>query len=223
MKYRLAIFDFDGTLVSSLESITECMTTALNAFGYAVPSPEEVRRTVGLTLEESVSILTKRKVPVAQLPEVVKFYRQLHETKGVASVRLFDGAGKLLEQLPSHGLKSVLVSNKGRRGLNQILERLKIWAFFDLTLSAEDVECNKPDPQLYARYIAPHFADIAKQQSIVVGDTETDLQFARAAGLASCWVRYGYGDPAKCHKLKPDHEVDNLEELNNVLRGGKAK
>jgi len=221
-KYQLAIFDFDGTLVSSLESITECMTTALHAFGFPLPSPEEVRRTVGLTLEDSVSILTKRKVSAAQLPEVVKFYRGLHETKGPASVRLFDGAGKLLEQLPSRGIQSVLVSNKGRNALNQILERLKIWAFFDLTLSAEDADCNKPDPKLFTRYVAPHFAEIPKEHTIVIGDSETDIQFAKAAGLASCWVRYGYGDPGKCHKLKPDYEVDNVEELHNLLRAGKA-
>jgi phosphoglycolate phosphatase len=219
MKYRLAIFDFDGTLVSSLDAIAECMSDALTAFGYRAPSRDEVRTTVGLTLEESVAILTKRKASAAQLTEIVKFYREQHETKGAALVRLFDGATKLLERLPAHGIKSVLVSNKGRKALNQILERLKIWAFFDLSLSAEDVDCNKPDPKLFTRYIAPQFADIAKAETIMIGDTALDIQFAKAAGLASCWVRYGYGDPAKCQKLKPDHTVANLHELEDVLRG----
>ena len=220
MKYQLAIFDFDGTLVSSLQAITECMGAALMAFGYQAPSREEVRATAGLTLEESVSILTKRKVPAAQLAEIVTLYRDEHETKGVASVRLFDGAAKLLEQQPALGIKSVLVSNKGRKGLNQILERLKIWAFFDLTLSAEDIDCSKPDPKLFTRYIAPQFADIPKAATVVIGDSETDIQFAKAAGLASGWVRYGYGDAKKCQELKPDHEVGDCNELKDVLRGG---
>jgi phosphoglycolate phosphatase len=61
MKYRLAIFDFDGTLASSLDGICECMTEALTTFGYRAPTREEVRTTVGLTLEESVQILTKKR------------------------------------------------------------------------------------------------------------------------------------------------------------------
>lgn len=222
MNYRLAIFDLDGTLASSLDAIADCMTDALVAFGVPPPSRDAVRATVGLTLEDSITRLTNGRLARHQLPQAVEFYRELHETKGLALVRLFDGAGKLLEELPSHGLKSVLVSNKGRRALDQLLERLKIWAFFDLTLSAEDADCHKPDPKLFAKHIAPHFAEIPKQEILVVGDTETDIKFAKAAGLASCWVKYGYGDAAKCGKLKPDHEVADIRELRYALWGGKT-
>ncbi len=51
MKYRLAIFDFDGTLASSLDGISACMTDALTAYGYAAPSLDEVRATVGRLLQ----------------------------------------------------------------------------------------------------------------------------------------------------------------------------
>jgi phosphoglycolate phosphatase-like HAD superfamily hydrolase len=157
MKYRLAIFDFDGTLGSSLDGISACMTDLFTAFGYPAPTLDEVKATVGLTLEDSVRILTKRRMTEAQLHAVVKFYRELHDAKAGPSIKLFDGAAKLLELLPSHGIKSVPISNKGRKALAHLLERLRIWAFFDLTLSAEDVAHNKPKPELYSRYIAPHF------------------------------------------------------------------
>lgn len=220
MKYRLAIFDFDGTLASSVEGITACMTATLTAFGYAAPSLEEVKATVGLTLEDSVRILTKRKVPSAQLPAVVKLYRDLHDAKGAPSIKLFDGAVSLLEKLPSHGIKSVLVSNKGRKSLEHLLEKLRIWAFFDLMLSAEDVEHQKPAPELYSRHIAPQFAKIPQSETLVIGDGEIDIRFAKVAGLSSCWARYGYGDAAKCRALHPDYEIGNLEELRDILRAG---
>jgi len=219
MKYRLAIFDLDGTLASSLDSIAECMAAAISAFGFSPPSREEVRATVGLTAEESVAILTKGKVSRTTLPQIVRFYRDLHETDGNASIRLFPGTAKLLEELPSVGTKGVLVSNKGRKALAELLERLKIWAFFDLTLSADDVDCTKPDPKLFTKHIAPHFPDIGKRETIVIGDTETDIHFARAAGLVSCWAKYGYGDAVRCHKLKPDFEVGEIAALRAVLRG----
>lgn len=222
MKYRLAIFDLDGTLASSLDAIAECMAGAFVAFGLCPPSKETVRATVGLTLEESIQSLTKGQVARSQLPLLAKIYREAHEVQAFASIRLFDGAGKLLEGLPSAGIRSALVSNKGRKALDQLLERLKIWAFFDLTLSAQDADCQKPDAKLFAKYIAPHFAEISKQEILVVGDTATDIKFAKAAGLASCWVKYGYGDPAECVKLKPDHEAADIRELRHVLRIGGA-
>src|SRR5271163_4096270 len=109
MKYRLAIFDFDGTLASTLGVISESLSETFASFGYDAPSLEEVKATVGLTLEDSVRILTKRRVSDAQLPSMVNLYRELHDARAALSVRLFDGAMRLLEELPSHGIKSALV------------------------------------------------------------------------------------------------------------------
>ena len=221
MKYRLAIFDFDGTLASSLDSIHTCMCEALPAFGIRAPSREDVRATVGLTLEESVNILADGNVSTSQIHEVVEEYRRIHDAKGAAGVKLFDGAGNLLQELACHNIKSVLVSNKGRKGLSTLLDQLRIRAFFDLILGAEDVARNKPDPRLFTQDIAPHFDGIPKKETLVIGDTDVDIRFAKAAGLASCWASYGYGDEAKCRKLRPDYEVANLKELRNILRAGR--
>jgi phosphoglycolate phosphatase len=176
---------------------------------------------VGLTLEDSVRILTKRRESDAQIAAVVKLYRELHDTKAASSIKLFDGVVELLEELPSHGIKSALVSNKGRKGLDQLLERFRIWAFFDLVLSAEDVRFNKPKRELYTKHIAPHFAAIQASDTIVIGDAEVDLRFARAAGLACCWARYGYGDEAQCRAMHPDYEIGKIGELRDILRGGR--
>jgi phosphoglycolate phosphatase len=219
-KYRLAIFDFDGTLASSLDGISECMTDVLARHSYRVPSFGEVKATVGLTLKESERILTKRRVEEAQLPAIVKLYRELHDRKAGPAIELFDGVVKLLEELPSHGIKSVLVSNKGRKALEQLLERLEIWALFDLTWSAEEVEHNKPKPKLYSRHIAPQFGKIPSSETMLIGDSEIDIRFAKAAGLASCWGRYGCGEAAKCRALHPDFEIGNRKELRDILRGG---
>ena len=196
------------------------MKDVLPAYGHPAPSLDEVRATVGLTLEDSVRILTNRRVSEAQLPAIVKLYRELHDTKAASSIKLFDGVVKLLEELPSHGIKSALVSNKGRKGLDQLLERLRIWAFFDLVLSAEDVEFNKPKPELYSRYIGPHFPNTPRSDTIVIGDAEIDIRFAKAAGLVCCWASYGYGDEAKCRALHPEYEIGNIKELRDILRGG---
>ena len=63
MKYRLAIFDFDGTLTSSLDGINTCRSDALTTFGYRAPALDDVRATGGLRLEESVQIFYKTARP----------------------------------------------------------------------------------------------------------------------------------------------------------------
>lgn len=196
------------------------MTDVLTAFGYRAPSIEEVKATIGFTLEDSVRMLTKQRVPEVQIPAIVKLYRELHDTMAEPSVKLFDGVTTLLEELPSHGIQSVLVSNKGRNGLDRLLERLRIWAFFDLVLSAEDVEHHKPNPELYLRHIVPEFAKIGRTETLVIGDAEIDIRFAKSAGLSSCWAKYGYGDAAKCRALHPDYEFGQVKELRNILCGG---
>lgn len=210
MKYRLAIFDLDGTLVSFHENIYTCIVDALFAFGYPAPSHEEVKATIGLTLEDSLAVLIKDYVPREQLPPIVEFYRRLHEAKAAPRVRLFDGVVPLLEELPTRQIKSVVVGGRSRAALAETLEQLRIWAFFDLTLSAEDVTQQKPDPALYKRHVAPRFPEIGRAETLVVGDTEIDIRFAKAAGLSSCWASYGYGDADKCRALRPDHEIAQI-------------
>jgi phosphoglycolate phosphatase len=220
MKYRLAIFDLDGTLASSLDAIAECMSVSLATFGFAAPSREEVRATVGLSLEESARILSKGKASPAVIAQIVQLYQKFHEGDGAASIRLFDGTARLLENLPSYGVRSVLVSNTARKAMKQLLEHLRIWAFFDLTLSATDTEYSKPDPMLYTNSIAPNFAQIGREATLVIGDTETDITFAKAVRVDCCWAAYGYGDARRCRKLKPNYEAGSVNELGAILQGG---
>jgi phosphoglycolate phosphatase len=89
-----------------------------------------------------------------------------------------------------------------------------------LTLSAEDVVFNKPSPEPCTKHIAPHFAKISKAETVVIGDTEVDIRFAKGAGLASCRAKYGYGDAGRCHGLRPDYEIGELRDLRDILRVG---
>jgi phosphoglycolate phosphatase len=219
MKYRLAIFDFDGTLGSSLEGIHECMSSTLIAYGYPAPTPEAVRSTLSLTLEESIRTLTGGRAPEEQIAAIAQLYSGLFQKKATERVALFDGARRLLEAVSEQGTKLVVVSNEGRAALEKVLDRLKIWFVLDLVLSADDVKYNKPAPELYTIHIAPRFSEIAAKETLVIGDTEADIQFAKAAKVASCWASYGYGDPAKCRALKPNYEIGRITDLIGVLQG----
>src|SRR5713226_8935707 len=151
-RIKLIIFDFDGTLASSLEGITACMGKALQLFGYQRPSADKVRATIGLTLEDSIRKLTKWACPESDIPLVVRTYRNLYDIEGARLTTLFDGATETLTAVKAAGIKTVLVTNKGKAALVQLLGQLKISEYFDLTLSADCVQHHKPSGALYTAH-----------------------------------------------------------------------
>lgn len=217
MAIRAVIWDFDGTLASSLEGIAAAMREALLTFGFPAPAMEQVRATIGLTLEESMRRLTDGKSSEEQIPQLVAKYRSLHATKAAPLTALFPGARAVLGALKDRGILSIVVSNKGRLGLQQLIEQLEIGAEITIALSAEDILYHKPDGRLYTQRIAPLLRDVGPEEVLMIGDTESDIRFAQAVGLKVCWAKYGYGDPSACHALQPTHTIESVGEVVAVL------
>jgi len=136
------------------------MRETLTHYNFADPTLQQVRNTIGLTLEESMHRLTQGLCEEPLTSEMVKFYRALHTTKAAPHTRLFDGAIPTLAELRARNIFIILVSNKGRAGLHQLIAQLKIADYIDIVLSAEDVAHRKPDaPPLHRPHRAladPH-------------------------------------------------------------------
>ena len=213
MPIKTIILDFDGTLASSLEGIWTCMRETLLHYNFAAPTPQQVRTTIGLTLEESMHRLTEGRCKEPLTSEMVKHYRTLHTAKAAPLTRLFDGAIPTLTELRRSNIFTILVSNKGRAGLHQLIAQLKIADYIDIILSAEDTTHRKPDARLYTDHIAPLLPLTPDSQTLVVGDTETDILFAKNANLLSCWATYGYGNTERCKAISPDFELQKLTDL----------
>jgi phosphoglycolate phosphatase len=217
MSISTVILDFDGTLASSLEGIHECFQEALSGFGYAPPSLEAVRQTVGLMLEESVRRLTEDHCDGARLGEVVDRYRALYTEKGRAMATLFPGAKDALTAIREMGVRIVLASNKSHKGLLQLAKHLGIDACVDMTLGVDNQSFRKPDPRLYTESIAPRLPTPHGRQVLVVGDTESDILFAKNAGLRSCWASYGYGNEFACKALVPEFILPDIAQLPGLI------
>jgi phosphoglycolate phosphatase len=218
MSLTTVISDFDGTLASSLEGIHACFQEALASFGYARPSLAEVRRTVGLTLEESGSILTNGQCDGAKLGEVADCYRALYTKKGRAMATLFPGAKETLTAVREMGIRTVLVSNKSHKALCRLAEHLGIDAIVNMMLGVDETSSRKPDARLFTETISPRLAGPQPGRVLIVGDTESDLLFAKNAGLRSCWASYGYGDEAACKALAPEFILPDIAQLPGLIQ-----
>jgi phosphoglycolate phosphatase len=169
-------------------------------------------RAFGLTLEESIRQLTGDR-PDVDIAAIARRYRELHVSVAAPAIELFTGVGGTLASLHAAGLRLVVVSQKARRGLVQLLTQLDVDRYFDLVLASDDVDAPKPQAALFERHIAPRYPHLTPDRMLVVGDTATDLQFASNIGAGSCWAEYGYGDARRCPALAPAYTIADITEL----------
>lgn len=202
MRYDLALFDFDGTLCDSSEGIVLGMALTFASFGLAAPSPEAVRRVIGLRIEECFHALVPG-LDQAELPRWIEAYREHYHSQGQLLNRLFPGAREMLVEVRDAGLAVGIVSNKGQHGLEYALDSLGLAGFCDLVAGARSGGPRKPDPAFYTEFVVPAFPRVPRQRVVLLGDTATDLLFARNLGLDASFAAWGYGDRQACLALVP--------------------
>jgi phosphoglycolate phosphatase len=191
---RLAIFDCDGTLVDSGQTIFLALSASLTKHGLSVPPQRECRRVIGLSLVEAMA----RLVPQAEerqlerLAEDYKAHFAAMRSAGQVHEPLYDGVLELLDRLESDGWLLAVATGKSDRGLRHCLDLHGIHARF-LSLQTGDRHPSKPHPSMVEQAIAD--AGASPQTSIVVGDTSFDMAMAVAAGSSGIGAGWGYHDP----------------------------
>lgn len=213
--FDLVVFDFDGTLADSAGGIAACMRAAFESCGLQPPTPEEVRRRIGLNLEEAIRQLIRDRRDV-DIDAVAVRYRELHSSVASPATGLFPGAGEMLSTLDAAGITLAIVSQKARRSLAQVLSQFAIGRCFDLVLGSDDVTAAKPRAALYERHIIPVCGDPARDRVLVVGDTDIDLRFASNIGARGCWARYGYGHYGSCRALNPAYTIADVTAVTSI-------
>lgn len=216
----LVVLDYDGTLCATRGAIVDAIMRIFDLHRIARPDDERIAAIVGTG---------------AALPEVVRLvhpaghaltddevdcwtreYRQLYAEHSAASVRAFPGVRETLERLAGN-VDIVVMSNKGAEAVNASLEALGLRAFIDAVIADENDQARKPNPRVFTERIVRHFAGARPGRTLVVGDTEVDLLFAKNARLKSCWAEYGYGCPIRCGEVGFDYRIAAFAEVAEVL------
>lgn len=218
MKYALVIFDFDGTLCSSRLDGLQSIKMAYQTVGKVIPSDEVMNKAVnqGAPDYELIKLLSPEIDEVYQQKLLLE-YQRINSQAGHEKAFLFPGVIKLLNQLKSIDIPRVIVSNKYTPELKQAIEKFNLNNYVTDFVGITFDSFVKPDRQVFEQYIKPKFPNISPSEILVVGDTITDLMFARNIEADACWVSYGDGDPTVCKALTPQYIVDNLDELNDIL------
>lgn len=216
-RYRLVLFDFDGTLAITDRAIVACMQQTFQVFDIPSPGETEIKATIGFSLGEAFQLLSRAITP-EQIPEWIRTYRSFYPQIDAAISVLFPGVKSLLQTSEAEGLKLVVVSNKYHKVLHAALDRFGIRSLVQLAIGADQINPSKPDPALFYKLIQPFFLDISPPEVLVVGDTAVDLQFAGNSGLDCCWTTYGYGNRQQCLALQPNFVIGDILQLSSILQ-----
>ena len=213
---RLVIFDVDGTLSDSLGEIVGAMEAAFGAEHMTVPDRDRIMGIIGLSLEEAMPQLAQE-APASTHARLVAGYKAAYQKQRLAAgpdhSPLFPGMRDLVERLAAEPETLLAVATgKSRRGLEALLDTHGLRPFFQSIQVADD-HPSKPHPSMVMTALAETGVDASR--AVMIGDTSYDLEMARAAGVPSIGVAWGY-HPA--HQLaQADVVVDTPADLARAI------
>lgn len=216
MSYKLLVFDWDGTLMDSEAQIIGCMQAAFMDLDKQPPRAEEIREIIGLGLREAVMRLD----PLAEeelIDALFQRYRHHFFSDPEPAAALFPGVETTLEGLQQAGYLMAVATGKGRRGLDMVLEKTGLSAYFVATRCADET-FSKPHPEMLLQLL--DFAGVQPDQAVMIGDTEYDLQMAQNAGTHAIAVSYGVHAIERLMQFRPRACLNRIDELPAALAGG---
>lgn len=211
---KAAIFDWDGTVVDSVEHITDCLHHASTSIGFPALEREAYRDIIGLGLVEAL----RRLYPGISKDEMAAMrdaYSTHFMATSAANQRVFPGMTEIFQDLHSSGRHCAVATGKSRRGLNLALTASQLEPWFHVTRCADETR-SKPDPTMLME-ILTHL-QLEPADAIMIGDTSYDLQMAHAIGMPAIGVRWGVHSDNVMAPFKPVAIVSTVDELSELLR-----
>lgn len=208
--FDLVIFDWDGTLMDTVGKIVSCMQNVAQELMLPIPSEQEVRDVIGLSLPQIMPILF---ADHQNHQQIIDCYRRHHLASELLTP-LFDGVELLIRNLFDAGYHLAIATGKGRQGLDNVLALTGLGDYFHATRCADDAQ-SKPHPEMLYSLLA-HF-DVTADRAIMIGDSIQDLAMANNAGMASIGVSYGAHNESRLNLLNPRAIVDQPCAIRDYL------
>lgn len=210
MSYTTYLFDFDYTLADSSRGIVTCFRNVLTRHGYTQPTDDDIKRTIGKTLEDSFSILTGV-TDAEQLTAFKKEYGKEADTHMTVNTLLFPETKAVLTALKEKGARIGIISTKFRFRIKELLDLHFPADFLDIIVGGEDVKTHKPSPEGLLSAIEQLHAD--KGETLYIGDSTVDAETALAAGVDFAGVTHGMTTAEELAQYPHRKIMSTLEEL----------
>ena len=212
-KYQLLIFDWDGTLMDSIEWIVHCIQQSAKHCQHPTPSNTACRNIIGLSLEKAMQQLFPG-ITSTTYTEMVDCYRALFFSKTASRDHLFPGTYEMLKEFHNDGFMLAVATGKSRAGLDRALAATETACFFSATRCADEA-LSKPNPLMLQQLLQE--TNTSENQALMIGDSIHDLEMAYNAGIDSVGVSCGAHHEAQLLQHQPLTCLQQTTELMNLL------
>ena len=185
------IFDLDGTLLDTLDDLTDAVNMALEKYGLPLRTKEEVRRFVGNGLRNLMTQAVEMGEDYPKFDELFEFFREYYKNNCNHKTRPYEGVMELLKELKGRGIKMAIVSNKIDAGVKE-LNRKFFAEYMDVAIGEREGIGRKPSPDSLEE--ALRLLGIEKEHALYVGDSDVDIQTADNAEVRCVSVSWGFRD-----------------------------
>ncbi|MDO5368928.1 HAD-IA family hydrolase [Paracoccus sp. (in: a-proteobacteria)] len=215
------VFDLDGTLADTAADLIAAANACFESRGLG--RLLDPRADAGIAFHGGRAMLRAgyARMPADRLlppdAEETDFPRLLEFYDGCLadSTRLYDGAEQAITALAAQGYRLAICTNKPSALAEKLLSALKVREYFTGMIGADSLPVRKPDPRPYVAAVEQAGGDV--RHSFLLGDTETDVKTARAAGVRVALIGFG-PEGAAISRLAPDHVLDGFGALPALAR-----
>lgn len=205
---QLFVFDLDGTLTESSETIYQTTIKTFEHFGQSVHLPkEELDKRIG---EHFQTIFDDLEIHVKDVEEFIGVYKTMY-FDFIDTTKLYPGVDKTLSALKQKGKKIALLTTKGQEQAQRILQHFKLDQYFDEIVGRRNGMGHKPSPEPLL-FICDKLS-ILPEATLMIGDSELDVQCGKNAGTKTCAATYGYRPKEILTKENPDFFLTNISDL----------
>ena len=213
MMKKAVIFDLDGTLSDSIQSIKYSGDKAMEAFGYGPFSVEQYKYFVG----DGAANLVRRALEaggdtkLSHFEEAYGLYREIFKENCMFRVRPYEGIRELLAALKAQEVKIAVLSNKPHAETVNVIESLFGKGCFDVIQGQKENVAIKPNPEGAFRILA--LLGLDTSEVVYLGDTATDMKTGKNAGFFTVGALWGFRDRQELEENGADAIISHPLEL----------
>lgn len=209
---KLAIFDWDGTLANSLEKIIECKQFLSKKYHLPLPSRDTIKSVIGIEFNKAM----KRCFPDANPKQLSQLCEEFHDLMKTAHYQaaLFPNVKVVLNKLIAKNIHLAIASAKDEKELMSALTHHGIVDKF-AKIYAGNMKYSKPDKAIIIELM--EYFKCKNNEVIMIGDTITDITFARNANIKVVAVSSGADSEATLSLANPDMLIENVSQLENII------
>ena len=218
MNPKLVIFDLDGTLLDTLDDLSVAVNYAMLQRGFPLHTREEYRMMVGHGARNLMmkAVPAEHRKDEAMIDAVLADFRNYYNTHIDVYTKPFPGIPQLLESLHQNGIKLAVASNKFQEGTEHLIKEFFPDIPFVAILGNRPNQPLKPDPEVVGEVLRK--TGISKEKTVMVGDSDTDMETAANGGIRGIAVDWGYRNMKNIPSLTVVESAAALQKLLLTLK-----